>query len=275
MEYRSILVHLDGSDRAQTCLDLALHVAQRHGARVNALYAPFVKAHDAGYRFSFDNEYRLNRDDGEEERRRALEHHFFSRLARTNLTGIWHTATKNAHHELLLRARFADLIVVGQSDPNNPDASPGNRAQSRLTLAAGRPVLWVPWSGVFPTVGERIVVAWDAGQSATRALHDALPFMRLAKKTMLVTLNAEHKDRIPGADIGTVLARHGVDLEVTALRPPPTVSVPDALLSRTAKAGSDLLVMGAYGHARWKELVLGGVTHSVLDAMPVPVLMSH
>ena len=272
MEYRSILVHLDGSERASACLDLALLVARQHGAHVNALFAPVTTDHESAWSVTFDTGYSVRT---REDKRRALEHQFLNGLSQANLKGTWRTATGHAQHELLALAPFADLLVVGQSDPNDPDASLSNRLQVQVTLAAGRPVLWVPYVGTFPTVGERIVVAWDAGQSATRALYDALPFMQLAGHTTIVTLNAERKGRIPGADIALVLARHGVDVEITQLHTPPTVSVADALLSRVDKLGSDLLVMGAYGHARWKELVLGGVTQTVLGSMPVPVLMSH
>ncbi|WP_042266885.1 universal stress protein [Paraburkholderia heleia] len=272
MEYRSILVHLDGSERASACLDLALLVARQHGAHVNALFAPVTTDHESAWSVTFDAAYRMRTREG---KRRALEHQFLNGLSQANLKGTWRAATDHARNALLALAPFADLIVVGQSDPNDPDASRSNRLQVQVTLAAGRPVLWVPYAGTFATLGERIVVAWDAGQSATRALYDALPFMRLAAHTTIVTLNAEREGRIPGADIALVLARHGIDVEITQLHTPPTVSVAEALLSRVNKLGSDLLVMGAYGHLRWKELVLGGVTQTILGSMPVPVLMSH
>ncbi|HEY4802548.1 MAG TPA: universal stress protein [Paraburkholderia sp.] len=276
MEYRSILVHLDGSERASACLDLALLVAQQHGAHVNALFAPVTTDHESTWSLTLDAGYRVRiREDKREDKRRALEHQFFKGLSQANLKGTWRTATAHAQQALLALSPFSDLIVVGQSDPDDPDASLGNRLQVQVTLAAGRPVLWVPYVGMFATVGERIIVAWDAGQSATRALYDALPFMRLATHTTIVTLNAEREGRIPGADIALVLARHGIDVEITQLHMPPTISVAEALLSRVDKLRGDLLVMGAYGHARWKELMLGGVTQTVLGSMPVPVLMSH
>lgn len=276
MEYRNILVHLDESDSARTRLDVALRVAKRHGAHVSALFAPVVTEHDVAYAFILDADYWSQCRREHEACRRALEHQFFARLADAELQGSWRTAT-HAQHELLMRARFADLIVLGQSAPDDPDVSLSNRLQIRVTLSAGRPVLWVPYEGGFPTVGERVMVAWDAGQSATRALYDGLPFMRLAERTELVTLTPAHKDRerIPGADIGLVLARHGLEVHVAELHPPPTITVGDALLAHASKTGCDLIVMGAYGHARWKELLLGGVTQTVIGSMSVPVLMSH
>ncbi|MBB3258122.1 nucleotide-binding universal stress UspA family protein [Paraburkholderia bannensis] len=277
MEYRSILVHLDNSERARGCVDIALQIAQQHDAHVSALCAPAAIEHRLDYVFTFGTEYWDRQMSEEDDHRRALEHYFLQRLADAKLKGEWHTALQNAEREMMARARYADLIVLRQSDPENPNASLGNRFQTRLTLAAGRPVLWVPYTGQFPSIGKRIVVAWDAGQSATRALYDALPFMRQAQQTSLVTftLPNSERSRIPGADMGLVLARHGIQVEVAALHPPPTVSVEEALLSTVQKNGCDLLVMGAYGHARWREILLGGVTHAVMGLMPVPVLMSH
>ncbi|WP_028228557.1 universal stress protein [Paraburkholderia ferrariae] len=271
MEYRSILVHLDESEHAQSRLDIALRIAKRHGAHVSVLFAPVQPEHRADYARFPEEGYWAARRRELAERCREHEHAFHARLAEQDLKGTWRT-TEDAQHDLLRRARFADLIVVGQTGPGDP-------LQARVTLAAGRPVLWVPSAGAFPTIGERVLVAWDDGQSATRALYDALPFVRLASHTTLVTVtpSRNQRDRIPGADAGLVLARHGLDVEVVGLHPAPTGTICEALLARVEQSRSDLLVMGAYGHARWKELILGGVTKTLMDSMPlpVPVLMSH
>lgn len=278
MEIRSILVHVDGSERSRDCIDLALLVARRHCAEVNALFAPvLIHAHDfdPAWPVMFDMRYGETAREEREARRVSLEHHFFAGLLHADLKGHWHTSLKHTQNELLFRSRFADLIVVSQSDPNDPDASLGNRLQAQVTLGCGRPVLWVPYAGTFSAIGDEMLVAWDAGQSSTRALYDAVPFMRMAKHVSLVTYNAEREGRVPGADIALVLARHEVNVEVSQLHTPPTVTVGEALLSRVNKTGCDLLVMGAYGHSRWRELMLGGVTQTVLGSMSVPVLMSH
>jgi nucleotide-binding universal stress UspA family protein len=109
-------------------------------------------------------------------------------------------------------------------------------------------------------------------------VHDALPFMRTAKSTTILSINGVHKgepERLFGADIATVIARHGVPVKVDCIEAGPGASVGDVLLSHVADSGADLLVMGAYGHARWRELVLGGATRTILRSMTVPVLMSH
>ncbi|CAB3789789.1 hypothetical protein LMG28614_03003 [Paraburkholderia ultramafica] len=101
---------------------------------------------------------------------------------------------------------------------------------------------------------------------------------RTARRTTILTVNgvrAEANPRIPGADIATVIARHGIRVEVRDVEAGAGASVGDTLLSEAAGLDADLLVMGAYGHARWQELVMGGATRTVLQSMTVPVLMSH
>ena len=127
-------------------------------------------------------------------------------------------------------------------------------------------------------VGRRIMVAWNASREAARAVNDALPLLKGAEEVKILALTAQggigaHGD-LPGADIAGHLARHGVraDAEHGVVR---DIEVGPALLSAAADFGADLLVMGSYGRARMRELILGGVSREILRTMTVPVLMSH
>jgi nucleotide-binding universal stress UspA family protein len=148
----------------------------------------------------------------------------------------------------------------------------------RMILSLGRPVLVIPNVGEYPVIGERIMVAWDGSRFATRAVNDAIPFMSSAKHVSVITVNFECNDErqceLPGADICLHLARHGIKAEAGHISAHDS-DEGDALLSQAANQGADLLVMGAYGHARWREIVLGGVTRHMLQHMTIPVLMSH
>lgn len=177
---------------------------------------------------------------------------------------------------LAMHARYADMIVIGQ---NIGDDTSETSIADRFILNAARPVLVVPSTGKFSKVGETVMVAWDAGRPATRAVNDALPLLQKAKKVHVVAADPlqgrHHHGQMPGADIGLHLARHGVKAEVSTLSLGDDIDVGNALLSRAADFGADMIVMGAYGHARLRELVLGGVTRLMLREMTVPVLMSH
>jgi nucleotide-binding universal stress UspA family protein len=123
-----------------------------------------------------------------------------------------------------------------------------------------------------------VVIAWNSAREAARAVHDAMPLLIAAEAVTVLTIDPREGPQghgeLPGADISLHLARHGVKAQVER-----TVSadlpVGEVLLSRLADLGADLLVMGAYGHSRMRELLLGGATRSLLQSMTVPVLMSH
>jgi nucleotide-binding universal stress UspA family protein len=122
------------------------------------------------------------------------------------------------------------------------------------------------------------MIAWDSGREAARAVNDALPVLEQATAVTVLSVNPRpgidlHGEE-PGADIALHLSRHGVKVEVQQTQVE-EINVGDTVLSRLADLGCDLLVMGAYGHSRLREVVLGGVTRTLFESMTVPVLMSH
>ena len=146
--------------------------------------------------------------------------------------------------------------------------------QTRRTSSTGCYV------GTFETVGRNVIIAWNNSRESARAVADALPLLTGAERVTILALNPKggveldgHGD-VPGADIALHLARHDVNVDAAQLVTE-DVSVADMLLSRAADEGADLLVISAYGHSRLGELVLGGVTRSILAHMTLPVLMSH
>ena len=147
-----------------------------------------------------------------------------------------------------------------------------------LVLSAGRPVLMIPYIGASSPIGRIVTVAWDAGQAAARAVADAMPLLETADKVHVLAVNPvagiDAHGAEPGADIALNLARHDVKAEVHTTTAP-DIKEGEAILSWLSDSGSDLLVMGAYGHARLRELVMGGVTRCILQSMTTPVLMSH
>ncbi len=213
------------------------------------------------------------------ERFGATERLFRAELQRANLPGQWIESDEYANIAVPSHARCADLVVAGQDDPTDPESFIADHFPETLVMSAGRPVLFIPYTGTFATLGTNVMVAWNGSREAVRAVHDALPLLQRAAKTTIVTLNGQKGElrgnRIPGADIALVLARHGVEAEVADLDGVDDVSLGEMLLSRASQLGADLVVMGAYGHTRWQELVMGGVTRSMLQSTTVPVLMSH
>jgi nucleotide-binding universal stress UspA family protein len=177
------------------------------------------------------------------------------------------------------RGRVNDLIVLTQSDPRAHAGQAFKNPQIEETiLASARPVIVLPYANAASTLGTRVLVAWDDSRAAARALADALPLLRRAHSVQVMQFNRDESSDEGGlssdlASVGEWLARHGVPARTQVETN--TISVAEALLSRAADLGSDLIVMGAFGHARWRERLLGGTTRDVLGTMTVPVLMSH
>ncbi len=171
-------------------------------------------------------------------------------------------------------ARRFDLAIVGQAEPEK-SAVEEKIAESAL-FDSGRPVILVPYIQRAPLKLDRVMVCWDGGWPAARAIADAMPLLERAGRIEVVIIANERgkQDEIAGADMGQHLARHGLNVEVQRI-PRGDIDVADALLSHVADDGVDFIVMGGYGHSRIREFVLGGVTHNILRSMTVPVLMSH
>jgi nucleotide-binding universal stress UspA family protein len=175
---------------------------------------------------------------------------------------------------LALQARYVDLVVLSQTDPDDPASRVISDVPQYVMLNGARPVLIIPYAGDFPTIGTNVLVAWNGSIEATHAVFNALPVLTLARKVVVVALNPEFAaGRDPGADIALYLARHGIRCEVISRRT--SIDVGEDILSLTADLQSDMVVMGGYGHTRFRELLLGGVTATELKSMTVPVLMSH
>jgi nucleotide-binding universal stress UspA family protein len=274
---KDILVHIDSSNECGIRLKTAISLAKAHEAHLTGLYViqefpipGYVKA-----------QIRQELLDATAAARKAeakeAEKVFNDECKRAGIKGEWRYSEGNVAEELALHARYVDIAIVGQLNPDNPSAEI-DEMPDRFILSVGRPVLVVPYVGSYPTVGEEVLVSWDASRLATRAVNDALPFLKMAKKVHVLAINpaggSESHGDIPCADICLHLARHGVKAEASSLRAE-DLAVGDAILSRAADFGADMIVMGAYGHARWRELVLGGATRHILEHMTVPVLMSH
>ena len=275
MTYRTIVVHLGADARRRERLALAADLASSCDAHLVGVFAaaellvPFVLSGNAGP--VIETELRRRAELAAEAKRE-----FDAVVARHAAKAEWRRAEGSPLAALRLSARYADLVVVGQRDP---DLAPGEGMPGyfveEVVLSAGRPVLVVPYAGRFERIGARVLVAWNASREAARALTDALPLLQRAQSVEVVAFEPQSADHgaEPGADIALYLARHGVRVNVA--RQQAGIDVGAQILSRAADSEADLVEMGAYGHSRAREIVLGGATRSLLQAMTVPVLMAH
>jgi nucleotide-binding universal stress UspA family protein len=169
--------------------------------------------------------------------------------------------------------RHFDISVIEQ--PSEPDNTGDELQVESAIFRSGRPVLIVPCRHQGPAKLDKILVAWDGGLAAARAVGDAMPLLTRAGKVEVVTIASRRVDEnaLPGFDITQHLARHGVQAELKRL--PDADEPAQTLLAYAKDAAADLIVMGGYGHSRLREFILGGATRSMLASMTLPVLMSH
>jgi nucleotide-binding universal stress UspA family protein len=274
MAIKDILVHVDNTPACARRMELAARLAQQHQAHLIALFAR-----------AFGNLPNLSSGHGREidKQREESEKRFGEMTSAAGLSAEWRTAECRSSTDLvtdnvLINARHVDLVVVGQYDEDRDDGSVPDELAESVVLEGGRPVLVVPYAGEFDRLGERVLVAWNGSREAVRAINDAIPLMTGAKRVSVLALNASDGGRIhgdlPSADICLHLSRHDVPAEAQTLSAR-DIDAGDMLLSCVADDSADLLVMGAYGQPRFRELVLGGATRQILKQMTVPVLMSH
>jgi len=176
--------------------------------------------------------------------------------------------------EAILNALHSDLVVVGHPEPNG---LPDNMSPERLLFESGVPLLIVPnaWEG--DTIGDRILIGWNATREARRAAADAMALLVAAKTVTVLIIDPVGNRRYgkePGSDIALHLARHGAHVNVEQVTSHGS-TVAQVMFDHALQSGANLLVVGAYSHARSRELLLGGATRAVLAQMPVPVLMSR
>ncbi|HUC63451.1 MAG TPA: universal stress protein [Alphaproteobacteria bacterium] len=278
MAYKDLLVHLNDSKHRARRLDLAARLAEQFDAHLIGLYT-VPDLYVPGYLMAQMPADLMAVQQGAIDRARdAARAEFETRVRGGGIEAEWRALTGEPSSVAAMHARYADLAVVGQGDPDEHLMAGEDEVPERVVLESGRPTLVIPYAGKFPKLGERVLVAWNASAPATRAVNDALPLMSNAKKVTILAINPEGGDsghgEVPGADIALHLARHGIKAEASHVFAD-DIDVGDMILSRASDEGVDLIVMGAYGHARMRELVLGGATRDIFQHMTVPVLMSH
>lgn len=282
MGYKTILVYLDASVCCEARLKLALGLAVAHEAHLVGMYAtlradsiPVCRAPAAAACVAAQASARR-------EHAHVLRLAFDEATRRHRLSAEWRCVDDDPCGALVLHARHADLVIVGQHDDSDPGAFAGRALAEEIVFAGGRPVLIVPREGTFESAGMHPLVAWDGGRAAARAMYDALPMLQRAARTTVLSLNAladEDDDEtvrwIAGADVATVLARQGVAAYAVSVESVPHIALGITLIDRASKLGADLIVAGASGDWRETQRVPRRVTRSLLRDATLPVLLSN
>lgn len=278
MALKDIMVLLDSTDRATGRLGLAAYLAKQHDAHVTGLYVvdvpPPPVAWDEGAGLAVTTLMERQRQQALAEGAQ-VETIFRERLRLDAVAGTWRLVEGDTAGLVATHARYADLTILGQQDPDSGDPS---AIVEEALFSSGRPLLIIPFAGKFLTLGRKALVGWNASREAARAVNDALPLLQRVATTTVVTVGSGDSTDGPAESPANALARHlerhGIRAGVERIGQG-GVGVGEALLDHAADVSADVMVIGAYSHSRVREILLGGVTRTILRQMTLPVLMSH
>ncbi|MCC7683191.1 universal stress protein [Janthinobacterium sp. FW305-128] len=288
MTYKTVLLHIDDSAGRAARIEAAASIAQACGGHLTGVALTGVS------RLLYQHQPDLDADPN-----LSLHLNFLRDRATRALDGFeqqvraagvasfeQRVVDDEAAGGISLLARYADLVVISQYNAKDKSPSVMRDFPAYVLLHSGRPVLIVPYAPPLPLLAppaaaRNVLISWNASKEASRAVTAALPLLQRAGQVHVAIFDAkvhaaEHGEQ-PGAELVHYLARHGVEARLHLLDGGGVRrgDIGEALLSQAADLSVDLLVMGAYGHSRLRETILGGVTRTILQSMTIPVLMAH
>lgn len=272
---KDILVNLTVGKPRDIAGEFAVYLAARFGAHLSGIAfaqkPPIGAVWDCVSRDIFDSFHAQQRSEAQ---RVILGFEAQARLEGVPFDSRVVMETKADAAQLFgVTARHYDFSVVAQAEPED-DGIENMTVQAAL-FNSGRPVLVVPYIQKEALKLDRVTVCWDGSRSAARAVADALPILQRATRVDVVTVEERERPNVlRGAQIAEHLARHKLNVDVKTLVAPDSDEA-NVILSHAADNDTDLIVMGAYGHSRLREFILGGVTRGILGSMTVPALMAH
>jgi len=278
MSIKDILVHVDSTSASRGRLKLAVGLAQRFGARITGLHV--IPEPDVPPYFKPSVVEHIAEIYAENAREAAgLAEALFREEAKNAGAAIaWECVAGDISEIIAERGRFADLVVLGQFDTENPPAISAFLLPAKVVFGTATPILVVPNGLSSYEIGSHILLSWDGSREAARAIRDAMPLLHAASRVTLLALDPARQghlhDGIRTSELAAHLGGHGIQVEAKELSAQGK-SVTEALLAQAAGLGVDLLVMGAYGHSRVLEFVFGGTTQDLLERTTIPVLMSR
>lgn len=276
MAYKTILLCLNEISRLPQLIAVARQLGAKFNAHVSGLYVvPGVQIYPSvgfsagpdifdGTRLYFQKHLPMVRET------------FETAMQQDKLSFDMHVVDSSMPmiaNEMIDNCHNADLVIISSTSPDDSDGVEYDFVE-RFVLAAGRPVLVLPYKGEIDLKTDHIMVGWNDSRESSRAVFDALPFLQKAKLTRIVSVDVAQRGTLPAGSIAESLDRHGVKTEVTNITSD-GMKTGEALLRAAHDYGAGLVVIGAYGHSRFAEMIFGGATRHVIKKLDLPVLMSH
>ena len=276
MAYKTILVCLNELTRIPQLLTAARQLGTIFEAHITGLYViPGVEVYpnpDLVSPTPYDDSNRRKY----EEKLSNIRAEFEAAMKKDGLSFDFHEVDAVAPQiaaEVAKEARAADLILVSATSRDDWTGVESDFVE-RLVIAAGTPVLILPFKGDGTLKLDGVVLGWDNGREASRTAFDAVPLLKLTKCVHIVTVDAALKGTVPGASIAEALDRHGIKSK-TVNASSDGLGIGETLIRAARDYGASMIVMGAYGHSRFTEFIFGGATRDIVQNLDRPIFMSH
>ncbi len=272
---KDILVHLNNTDTLPVRLRAANTIAEKFNAHITGMYVKQPLTYEVYGTFvhpDIVNETINAEQEGADEAKLLFAKQLLKDAALADSDNIsYQEVTGDAAHTLARHSCVSDLVVLARGKEGEHHENLNNLV-TNVVLESGRPVLVVPPKSTIDTLGKSIFVAWNGSAESTRAIHDAMPLLQSAEVVNVVTFEENGSSTV--IDITGHLDHYNVTFDVTNSSAKES-EIMENMFRLTENFESDLVVMGAYGHSRFREYVLGGVSRSAISELDIPMFLSH
>lgn len=275
-----IAVHLGADNGCKRRIEVAIKLATEHQAELVGVYPFDVTPQEVYSGTALPSEVTKMIRERIQSDREQIKQEFLEATKAAGIAAHWRMPKGPIDEVLALHARYSRLLVMSKAEDRQSTASPiTTNLPETVIMAAGRPVMMVPAVGTLTTIGERVLFCWDKKREAARAFADAAPLLRAAKELVVLAIDEDtellREQDIQENDFSALCTALGYPTPKVLLRSSKGVGVGNVILNTATDYGSDLIVMGAYGHSRMRQWIMGGASKTLLNSMTVPVMLSH
>lgn len=274
-----IAIHLNDDTVCERRMDIGLRLAKERGAQAVGVYPSASVAGLQQDENILPQDVRTTLRKRRDEHREATRAQFLDKAQALGVQAHWRTPHGDAEDGLTLHARYCDLIVMSKADTTDSLTSLRPNLPEAVVMASGRPVLLLPNFGTIDTIGQRVLFCWDQRREAARAFSDAAPLLRHCQALTIVEIDRDDKRAqdldIHENDLADYCVSLGYPKPKHVLKDSKGYGVGNVILNTATDTDADLIVMGAYGHSRMRQWIMGGATSTLLSTLTVPVLLAN
>ena len=257
-------IHLSNEESCWRRINAGLQLAQQHGAEVVGIYPVYGTA-------SLQQDQSTIRED--------IYNQFMEAAKKAGVKADWRVPNGHPEDTLALHSRYCDVLIMSKADRGAASSSLIANLPEAVVLASGRPVIMLPNFGKINSIGKRVLFCWDQRREAARAFADAAPFLKDCETLTVLEVDRDmemlNKNDVRVDDISHFCTRLGYPEPKRLEKSSAEHGVGNVILNAATDTASDLIVMGAYGHSRMREWVMGGASRTLLATMTAPVLLAH